>query len=355
MKVTRPFATSIAALLAASHLAVAEHDPKKTNPALSYWQAAASLPELSDEQAKGLREISNGKTTFDPAVLDGLDFSRSLAFVRKGAASAAECEWGLAHEDGPEMNIPHLSKLRELAAMVLVLAESKFAQGDTAAGTDLLIITHHLARDAGASALLISHVVQSSTERLALSAAARHCLSWNAEERRAYARQLAALPPLHPVHEAYASERVWVDWFEAQVENNFEKARKELGLDAGKLATPAAAKEMIAGHRAMSAKAYDLLKLEGADRRAAAKAFEKEIMESKNLLVAVLMPALSGIVRGDDRTEAAHRMLELVLEHGSELTQDDLADTGFKLKRETDGGMELSSSEPEFTLQFPKP
>ena len=151
-------------------------DLAERNPALSYWQAAAQLPELSDAQARQLRAVADGKEVFGADVLDGLDFSAATAFLRKAAASEAGCDWGLAVEDGAAMAMPHLSKLRELSTISLVLAEEAFFRGDTDAGIEHLWVTHHMARDAAAGTSLISNLVQMAIEGRTLRVAARHCM-----------------------------------------------------------------------------------------------------------------------------------------------------------------------------------
>ena len=330
------------------------------NPALLYWQAAAELPALSNEQAKQLRDIASGKVEFDREILEELDFKQAVGFVRKAVASEAPCNWGLAWEDSIEMRIPHLAKMREISAMTLVLAEEKFADGETAAGVDILFMAHHMARDMGVSPMIIGNVMQNHMERRAIATAARHCMEWEVSAREDYARRLAALPELYPLHEAFMAELDWIDWFENGLEGNIEEARKRLGLDVKNgelLKSPEVIEEMIENYRKMHGRGVAALKLEGKERNLAVAEFEKELVASKNdpknLFVSLLMPSLKGMVRSEDQTAIAQEMLKAALKHGPEIGEDDLDGQSFELSSK-DGKLELNSKEPGFSLKFGK-
>ena len=333
---------------------------RKTNPALLYWQAAAELPSLSDTQVKQLREIADGKVDFKAEILEGSDFKWTLAFLRKAVASEAPCEWGLAWEDTLEMRTPHLAKMREFSVVTLVLAEAKFANGETASGIDLLLIAHHIARDAGADSSILGNVIQNFLERRTIAAEARHCLRWDTAGRADYSRRLAALPELSPLHRAFLTELVWIDWFKNEIEGNLEEASKKFGL-SGKysdlLKSPGVIEEMIEIYRKKHAEGIVILKLEGEARHLAVAEFEKEQVANKdlpkNLFVSLLMPKLSNMVRSEDQTILAKAMMKSALEHGPEIGEQDVDGQPFELIRKDDG-IELNSEALKFTLEFRK-
>jgi len=333
---------------------------RKTNPALLYWQAAAEFPALSDTQAKQLRAIADGKVDFRAEILEALDFERTVAFLRKAVASEAPCEWGLAWEDSLEMRTPHLAKMREFSVMTLVLAEAKFANGEMAAGIDLLLMGHHIARDAGAAPSIISNAIQNFLERRTIAAAARHCMKWDTVGRADYARNLAALPELSPLHRAFLTELVWIDWFKNEIKGNLEEASKVLGLrdkDKDQLKSPEVIEEMIEIYRKKHAEGIATLKLKGDARHLAVAEFEKEMIANKdlpkNLFVSLLMPKLNNMVRSEDQTILAEAMMKSALEHGPEIGEKDVDGQPFKLIRKDDG-FELNSEELKFTLKFRK-
>lgn len=328
--------------------AVEKGDVAKRNPALSYWQAAAQLPALSDAQAKRLGAVADGKEVFDEDVLDGLDFRAATAFLRKAAASEVDCDWGLAAEDGAEMAMPHLSKLRELSTISLVLAEAAFLQGDNESGIEHLWVAHHIARDAAAGASLIGNVVQTAIERRTIQLAARHCMDWNGGERAAYAARLGALPAMQPVWKGFAGEVIMVDWFEREVEQNGGKAAKQLGVSPGEAGAVA---EMIADYRRILAEAGEMLKLPGKERRRAASGFEEKVSVSKNPLVRTLMPAITGVIRSEDQVLALQAMLKAALEHGPDIAADDVAGRPFTVTRK-DGKLQWLANANGGKLRF---
>ena len=333
---------------------------RKTNPALLYWQAAAELPALSDTQAKQLRGIADGKVGFKAELLEELDFKRTVAFLRKAVASEAPCEWGLAWEDSLEMRTPHLAKMREFSAMTLVLAEAKFANGEMAAGIELLLMAHHIARDAGAAPSIIGNVIQNFLERRTIAAAARHCMKWDTAGRADYSRSLAALPELSPLHRAFLTELVWIDWFNNESEGNLEEASKKLGLhgkNRDQLKNPEVIEEMIEVYRKKHAEGIAILKLEGEVRHLAVAEFEKEQVANKdlakNLFVSLLMPKLTNMVRSEDQTILAKAMMKSALEHGPGIGEKDVDGQPFELIPKDDG-FELNSKERKFALKFRK-
>lgn len=333
---------------------------RNTNPALLYWQAASELPALSDEQAKQLREIARGKADFNKKILEELDFKQTVKFLRKAVASEAPCDWGLAWEESLEMRTPHLAKMREISAMTLVLAEAQFANGETTAGVEFLLMSHHIARDIGATPTIIGNLIQNYMERNVIATAARHCLEWDVSLREGYARRLAALPELSPLHVAFMAELNWIDWFKNQLEENFEEASKKFGLDgknSDQFKSPDTMEEMFEIYRKVHARGMVALKLEGEARNLAVAEIGKEIVANKdnpkNLFVSLMMPSINGMVRSEDQTAMAQAMLKAALEHGPEISKPDLDGHSFELIRK-DGGLELSSKEPEFSLKLGK-
>ena len=352
---------------ASSLLRAAEvRSSRNTNPALLYWQAAAELPPLSEAQARQLREIADGKIPFKAEIIEQFDFEPPVKFLRKAVVSEAPCEWGLAWEDGVGMSTPHLAKMREFSTIVLVLAEAKFAKGEVAGGIDLLLLAHHIARDAGVTPFLISNIIQNILERRTIETAARHCMSWDAEMRGDYARSQSELPGLSLLPQAFAWELAWIDAWEKGLQEDFDQAREKLGLAASNTESdpfedPKLIHEMTDNYRKVHAKGMATLRLKGKARRLAVAEFEENMAAdltankklTKNILVALAMPTLNKMVRGEDQTSIARAMLQSALKHGPEISEKDLEGQPFKLVRK-DGGWELESKDPEFSLKIRK-
>ena len=195
---------------------------------------------------------------------------------------------------------------------------------------------------------MIGNVVQSVIERRTLRVAGRHCMRWNAGERAAYAERLARLPALQPVSEGFAGEAIMVDWFEREVEKHGGEAAKQLGIKLGDAATVG---EMIAAHRQMLAEGEEMLKLQGSARRVAAAKFVKTVERSKNPLVRMLMPNPVGLVRSEDEVLALQAMLKAALEHGPDITADDVEGRPFTVTRK-DGKLQWMADADGVKLWF---
>src|SRR4051812_21406514 len=117
------FLTLVSSALLLPQLQAAETTYAPVNPALLYWQAAAVLPKLSDDQAAKIRDMARGTIPAEASTLDALETSSAETVLRKAAVSPAACDWGLLREDGPFMLMPHLSKIRELANIATARAE----------------------------------------------------------------------------------------------------------------------------------------------------------------------------------------------------------------------------------------
>ena len=334
---------------------------KNVNPALLYWQAAADLPALTDTQAKELRDVAAGKIELKAELIEGLDLEHTVGLLQKAAASEVPCEWGLAWEEGLEMRTPHLVKLREFTVLVLVLAEAKFSKGETSEGIDLLVIAHHIARDAGAAPSMLSIAVQNAMEMLVIKNAARHCMSWNAAARNDYLARLTTLPDPTRLILGFAGELAWVDVWENELEDDFEKAIKKIPFSPAKngeqLKSHEGIKKLVVNLRKRHVEGMAVLKLKGDSRRKAVVEFEKQLVATRNvpanLLSAIMMPSLKNMVRSEDRIAIAHEMLETVLEHGPMITVEDIEEETFELERKQ-GELELKADELDFALTFGK-
>ena len=347
LKIT--FFSALLGIIPVSSNAAERKDSKSINPALIYWQAASMMPELGDGTAKKLRDIADGKVEFRSGDITD-DFTEVMRLLKKAAVSEAPTEWGMDWEDGPYMTLPHLSKIRELSTVVLALAESKFATDEKAEGIELLLLGHKMARDSGTGDLLVSHLVQNVLEQRTIRLAAKHCLDWNEDECANYLKAFESLPAYNPLHRAYASEIVLVDWFEKELKKNPGALDEFIGGEPGMgplkrlfMFGGKSVAELIKEYRDLHAEYTESLKLERVARRVAVGKFTAEIEETNNILVKVMFPAMTKIAVSEDKTLAAQAMLKQALENGSELDESHLKDHPFELKySKTDEGYQLS-------------
>ena len=200
------------------------------NPALTYWQSAAVMPDLKGERSALLNDAIFGKKPLDDVKVKELlsESEQALTAFAEAAASPAACDWGLAMHDGPEMILPHLSKVRELCLLAILKADTLFAEGKTKEGIDWLLLTERAARHSGAGDLLISVLVQDSIESNIIYSAGRHCLGWDEGARKRLADELKALPPEHSFRGALRTETVFIDWVERQLQSTDPNVRRKL-------------------------------------------------------------------------------------------------------------------------------
>jgi hypothetical protein len=332
---TSLIALALAALTVSSTLSADEPTHPPINPALLYWQAAALLPKLTDDQAKDLRAMASGNYAFDPAkVKDLLGDKMSLRLMQKAANSTAPCDWGFPTEDGPEMALPHTSKMIEMGGIAILKAEAAFAEGKTREGLDWLIIAHRMARHAGAGDVLISNLVQFAIETNVLRAAARHSLNWDEETRQAYAGMLQTLPPLHSTQAAFHGEHIFVDWIEnkfsaTQSKDDAEKLLKSLLSEfkpedqaalTAELA-PGALHEALTELRALENRTETALGKPWSQAQPEIQKINDEAGHSSHYLVRVSFPAITNVAEKQYVIATLRTMLDAALKHGSQLDE----------------------------------
>ena len=168
--------------------------PLADNAALFYWRAFASLPKLDDKQDQAMLKFLEkaGPVTDEIA---GIVQSGDAAFreLYRGAAQA-NCDWGVALDDGPEALLPHLGEARKLGRLACLRARVRFEQGKDKEAIEDLAAVMTLARHAGSDGLLISVLVQIAIESSAVEQAAGYLPTMNPQARVLLAERLARLP-----------------------------------------------------------------------------------------------------------------------------------------------------------------
>ncbi|MEP6671752.1 MAG: hypothetical protein ABJF10_21510 [Chthoniobacter sp.] len=356
-------------------------DSRPTNPALLYWQAAAIRPQLTPEQAKEVHEVVAGRKPYDAMAAAKIlsDSKSSLLLAFKAADSTVPCDWGMPVEDGPFMALPHVSKMQEMGAVAILQAEDFFAEGKVKEGLDYLLLTHRLARHAGAGDMLISNLVQYAIETNALRAAARHCLAWDADTRKTYAAQLKTLPPLHTTQAAYGGESAFIDWLDTrfsvagadktQVEEllNMEGTDKWKAKEALlKEFTPEGVKAFVAEMRSLQLRAQAGLGEAWPQCHAAMKAVDEDAQHSTFYVVRSMVAPTVNVGEKQFVIATLRTMLDAALEHGAQLDEataatyhDAFTGDPLRFKKDADGTITLLTAQPhpagkELSLKFGK-
>lgn len=186
------------------------------NPALLYWQAFSSLEDLSATESKLLSDFLNRPSLFDSAKSAELLSKRekTLSLFRKATESETDCDWGLSYEEGPHLQLPHLSKIQTLCRLSLLKVELLFAEDRKTEAMDWLLAIHRAARHCGSGDLIIPVLTQFQLEQSVTRATGRHVLDWDSVSRLEYLSKWKALPPLHTVKDAIKGELHFIEWLE---------------------------------------------------------------------------------------------------------------------------------------------
>jgi len=369
-------ATLIALTITIASTLYAE-EAKPINPALLYWQAASELPPLGNDQAKELAAVATGKQAFDATKdSDFLKDEVTLRLVRKAADSTAACDWGLPLEDGPATILPHISKIREMASIVIVQAEALFAEGKVKEGIEWLLIAHRMARHAGSGDLLISYLVQEAMETSAIRAAARHCLDWDTQTRHDYAAALKVLPPLHSAQSSFKGERIFIDWVErhiaadgkpdAQLQAAMVSAETNKPGDKASLASLHVTKVAVDTWRDLQNRVDAAFGKPWPQAQPELKALSDEVANNSHLLVRIAFPTTLKVAERGFITATLRTMLDAALQHGAQLDEttaatyrDALEGEPLRLQKGANGTLTLTAAQQhpagkELSLQFGK-
>ena len=140
------------------------------NAALSYWQAFAVMPTLTDKESKAVNNFRScplDKTA--ESIIKKAD--SSLRMLRRGA-KYSQCYWGLERGKGEDTLLTHPSVARQLAKIAVLRARYNIIKNRPAEGIADLMATLTLGRHVGADGPIISYMVQTAIEDIVIEAAA---------------------------------------------------------------------------------------------------------------------------------------------------------------------------------------
>jgi len=367
MKTALLLLTSLAAL---TSLRAEDTTRRAINPALLYWQTAAQLPNLKTEQVTELRAIASGKKSVIATQWKDFHFENVEILLLRAAESTAPCDWGLPLELGPELPMPHISKVMEMGSIAVGEAEFQFSQGNIEKGQHWLIAAHRMARHVAAGDLLISYLVQCAIEQNALRCAARHCFAWDAPMRQTYQEKLKQLPPFHTLQESYQGEAVLVDWLDNLLKKDASERTTALktlaiGVDSSQAAgvsppvqpnavaaleDPEKLRQAISSLRDYQKKTYEILGKPWKTAHVDLANLTDAAQHSDSILVRMLLPTTATILNKSGAITTLQTMLNAGLQYGAQLDaahatefHDDFEGSPLKFKKDSDGSITLQS------------
>ncbi len=149
----------------ASVLPTRSTKPEQRNAALSYWQAIATVPADLAEQAEAIDwslevgvistdEMSEQLLSAATYAAECDQESRHSALAH--ASTLLQCDFELHFEDGVWMSMPHLTRLRRLAAVIRVEARAALMRGNAERAAWLLTAMLRMAEHASQDRTVIS-------------------------------------------------------------------------------------------------------------------------------------------------------------------------------------------------------
>ena len=174
------------------------------NAAVQYWQAIALLPTLDKEQEKIVQEWNS--VPLDDSAVKLINSSQaSMLYLRRGA-KLQRCDWGLDHNDGISMLMPHLAKARDLARLGRLHVRYKFEHGDEKGAREIATAITVLGRHVGESPVMISILVRYLIEDAAIDAV----VPYVPQVKAPYAQVVkvhASFPPAATLSQAILQEK----------------------------------------------------------------------------------------------------------------------------------------------------
>jgi hypothetical protein len=233
-------------LLVPLHPALAGTGPKPNeNAALLYWQAVATLPPLSQEEQKQLRE--HGLTMpLDAHVRELLKRSAyALRMLHRGVARPY-CEWGMGWEEGIEQLAPYLDGVRVLSTLCCLRARLRFQEGHHAEAIDDIVAALILGRHASQDGIFISILVNYANEERMAETLAPALPRLGREQLKDLQQRLENLPAGGSPAEALRKGEVEavVGWVVRRIQTAHDKERA-LDFLNGLTGSPDTARSML--------------------------------------------------------------------------------------------------------------
>ena len=199
---------SLALAAAAAGQSTEGRTPLADNAALQYWQAFSQLPTMEKEHETLFSEPT-ASALAQPAAEKLLDSARQSFVFLDRAVVHQVCDWGLDYNDGVSLYLPHLSKGRDLARLAALDARRSFERGDYKSARKRLLEIMMIGRHMGRDPLLISLLVGSGLEGMAIDAAAPYIPDWKLSYADSVS-MLQKLPKAATLEQSVALERKYM-------------------------------------------------------------------------------------------------------------------------------------------------
>jgi len=309
------------------------------NAALLYWVAFDQYDALVRDEAVASAINEWATVTIDAKLRAALKDSPSLSLLRL-ASTIEHCDWGtgfMLSEQGPLALMPHLGRTRQLARLGMLSARIHLADKQFDEAVNDVMAVHVLARHSQAGDILISMLVGISIESMASSFITDNLDAIEDASLRTWRDHHAKLPAMMHVKDALIGER---DGFGGWVKREIVKlkditVRQRLaalltGDEQGHLKrqligkSPDQAIAMADEMLKMYEPVLKIMEMPTDQYKKPYAEWEKQVKESKNPLIALMMPAF------DSAYQAYHRGLANIALTRAAVTLKADGDAAFK-------------------------
>ena len=207
-------------LLAGTVLAAAPQPRTDINPALLYWQAFSTLPELKTDYGKYLGP-DWAKGTLDAGAAEiARRYDGISRIIRRAAKMNAPCDWGNDLSDGPATVLPNLAKIRRTAQSTALRARVALEEGREGDAKDDLIAVLYLGRHSAINGALVQVMIGLAVEDMVVSFIAGNLHQFTPATLRELGAALDAAPKRITIAGAVKTERAaFYEWMLGKVES----------------------------------------------------------------------------------------------------------------------------------------
>jgi hypothetical protein len=200
---------------------------KDVNPALLYFQAFQSFPELDEEESKLMGRNTVAPVSEEDRAL-AQRFDATFKLILRARTMKVPCDWGADIADGPHAFMPNFIKVRTVAYAAALRARIALADGEQVRAREELLAVSALGRNAAVDGSLVATMIQVAVDGKILDFISAHFGDLKPQTRADLAAGLNGPPLRHTVADAMVNEQAgFNDWLIDKLEELRAKERDE--------------------------------------------------------------------------------------------------------------------------------
>ncbi len=190
------------------------------NPALTYYQALAVLPDLSESDHRHLAAPDEWQGRALDSKFEELigRYDNTFRLLRQATRAQVPCDWGLDVSAGPELLLPSLAKTKGVAQAARLRVMWHLRHGRPAEARDDFLAAFVLGRNVSKDGLVISALVQFAIDGILANTVAENIFEFTPETLDQIQAGIDAGPTRGTIRDCMKIERATSgDWFIAKI------------------------------------------------------------------------------------------------------------------------------------------